>query len=186
MHLNKIFFVSTFACFLSNVLSFCHIQYLKADIIPEIFHLMPEYTIKVCYGHYEVNCGADVNINRTQEEPSLFWRSSNSNILYTLLMIDPDAPYPQNPTLQNYLHWIIVNIPGNNIKDGDLIADYVAPNPPRDSNRHRYIFVVYKQDCRLPAQKWSQGNENFNLDKYLQTQNLSPYPHAMNFFFVQK
>jgi hypothetical protein len=31
---------------------------------------------------------------------------------YTLLMVDPDAPSPDNPAMREWLHWIVTNIPG--------------------------------------------------------------------------
>jgi phosphatidylethanolamine-binding protein (PEBP) family uncharacterized protein len=31
---------------------------------------------------------------------------------YTLLMVDPDAPSPDNPAMREWLHWIVANIPG--------------------------------------------------------------------------
>jgi hypothetical protein len=32
---------------------------------------------------------------------------------YTLVMVDPDAPSPSNPTLRNILHWLVTDIPGS-------------------------------------------------------------------------
>lgn len=34
------------------------------------------------------------------------------NKLHTLIMVDPDAPSPDNPTMAQWLHWIVTNIPG--------------------------------------------------------------------------
>lgn len=31
---------------------------------------------------------------------------------YSLLMVDPDAPSPDDPKMREWLHWIVVNIPG--------------------------------------------------------------------------
>jgi phosphatidylethanolamine-binding protein (PEBP) family uncharacterized protein len=32
--------------------------------------------------------------------------------LTTLLMVDPDAPSPDNPVMAQWLHWLVANIPG--------------------------------------------------------------------------
>ena len=37
---------------------------------------------------------------------------SNSDEKYTLMMVDPDAPSPQRPTIRSFLHWLVTNIPG--------------------------------------------------------------------------
>lgn len=31
---------------------------------------------------------------------------------YTLIMVDPDAPSPDSPTMAQWIHWIVANIPG--------------------------------------------------------------------------
>ena len=38
---------------------------------------------------------------------------------YTLMMVDPDAPSRRNPTNREWLHWLVVNIPGGNVKMGE-------------------------------------------------------------------
>jgi phosphatidylethanolamine-binding protein (PEBP) family uncharacterized protein len=36
----------------------------------------------------------------------------DANKLFTLVMVDPDAPSPDHPTMAQWLHWIVANIPG--------------------------------------------------------------------------
>lgn len=37
---------------------------------------------------------------------------------YTLIMADPDAPSPENPTLRNIWHWGVTNAPNGRIMQG--------------------------------------------------------------------
>ena len=42
-----------------------------------------------------------------------------SNSYYSLIMTDPDAPTRYNATSRENHHWLVVNIPGNNIALGE-------------------------------------------------------------------
>lgn len=39
---------------------------------------------------------------------------------YTLLMVDPDAPSRKNHTMREFIHWMVVNIPGDNVTAGEV------------------------------------------------------------------
>ncbi|KAL5991020.1 Oligosaccharide translocation protein rft1 [Asimina triloba] len=39
-------------------------------------------------------------------------RHFQHNIVIDLVMVDPDAPSPSDPTLREYLHWLVTDIPG--------------------------------------------------------------------------
>ena len=69
--------------------------------------------------------------------------------LYTLVIYDVDAPYPEDPSSSPYLHYAVVNIPGDEIKDGDTIMPYTPPHPPKDSKEHRYIISLFIQKSRI-------------------------------------
>lgn len=45
--------------------------------------------------------------------------------LYSILMIDPDSPFHHKPELGAYLHWWVVNIPGNKFEHGIFIIFYL-------------------------------------------------------------
>lgn len=52
-------------------------------------------------------------------QPSVKWEA-DPNSFYTLLMTDPDAPSRANPEFREWHHWLVVNIPGNKISEGDV------------------------------------------------------------------
>lgn len=37
---------------------------------------------------------------------------------FSLVMTDPDAPSPSDPNFAEFLHWMVVNIPGSAATDG--------------------------------------------------------------------
>ena len=55
-------------------------------------------------------------------------------------MHDPDSVHG------DYCHWLIINIQGNNLNNGDTILPYKGPSPPPKTGVHRYIFELYKQN----------------------------------------
>lgn len=58
---------------------------------------------------------------------------------------DPDAPSPNNPSHREYLHWMVVNVPGDasNIAGGHQVVPYAPPTPPKGN--HRYVFSAFEQ-----------------------------------------
>lgn len=44
------------------------------------------------------------------------------------------------PTEREWLHWLVVNIPGNNTLKGDILATYIRPTPMVDTGKQIKIF----------------------------------------------
>ena len=68
--------------------------------------------------------------------------------LLTLLIVDPDAHYPSNPTEKYMLHNMVIN-------NDEIVWRYKSPNPPLDSPPHRYFILLYKQSSRIKLDKIS-------------------------------
>lgn len=97
-------------------------------------------------------------------EPIIEYRSPDKSYA-TLVVTDLDAPYPERPEKSPLLHWLVVNIRSPGISTGEILADYLGPNPPSDSSQHRYLFEVYQQDKRIDANPITERN-NFNIQKF--------------------
>ena len=52
-----------------------------------------------------------------------------------MFLSDPDAPSRAEPSKREILHWLIVNIPGNDIKQGEVHL-YISPT-------HLFIFNIF-------------------------------------------
>ena len=83
-----------------------------------------------------------------KSQPNVHW-DSEPDSFYTLLMVDPDAPTRQSPKFKEWMHWMVVNIPGNNVSQGEEKVGYVGAGPPKDTGLHRYVFMVFKQPHRM-------------------------------------
>ena len=103
-------------------------------------------------------------------------------------------------TDNNRLHWLVINIPGRKVDKGKVIATYAGPNPSEGSGFHKYVMLVMEQqqqnesliseENHLLDQYKSESScdqknrENFDLQKFRQTLNLSE-PVAVNYFTQQ-
>eukprot|EP00967_Tisochrysis_lutea_P055374 scaffold69567_cov19-Tisochrysis_lutea.AAC.2 len=52
-----------------------------------------------------------------------------------LVCFDPDAPNPVQPVNRSFLHWVRANIPGHNVREGDVLCEYMGPAPPAGMHR---------------------------------------------------
>ncbi|OAL37518.1 hypothetical protein AYO20_03025 [Fonsecaea nubica] len=131
-------------------------------------------------------------------ETSKFQSLSSYNGSYVLLMVDPDARYPQNPTSRFILHWLQTDMtPAPLADDGtsQLInstqprAPYRNPSPPTNSSAHRYILYTFFQHENFTFPPAFEGynatnRTNFNLTLFLDESNLGRTPAAAMYFFV--
>ena len=74
---------------------------------------------------------------------------------YTLLMIDTDIPSTKTtigtPDMP-FVHWLKINMPGDDVNNGETVFSYRGPQPPSPSqNYHHYYFLLYKQKTPLTA-----------------------------------
>ena len=87
--------------------------------------------------------------------------SDNYSDLYTLLLVDPDAPSRVNHSMREFIHWVVVNIPGNDVAMGTEVMSYLGPAPPYSSGLHRYVFCLYKQARKLSPLAVRESSEFF-------------------------
>lgn len=110
-----------------------------------------------------------------QYHPAVHWVPQTPSTLYTLMMVDflnetnPWGPYAQ--------HWMVINVPGNNTAEGEVVNPYLGPSP-FDPAFHKYTFVLYKQTngnitLNTTEREEIQKRINFDLKAFLEVQNLT-------------
>ncbi|XP_016993093.2 large ribosomal subunit protein mL38 [Drosophila takahashii] len=83
---------------------------------------------------------------------------------WTLVASNPDAHYTNGQA--ECLHWFIGNIPNGQVNEGQVLAEYLPPFPPRGVGYQRMVFVLYKQQERLDLSQYQLAKEDFsNLEK---------------------
>ncbi|KAJ4397597.1 hypothetical protein N0V93_001830 [Gnomoniopsis smithogilvyi] len=149
--------------------------------------------------------------NITQQQPQL---SVNANLYqsvadydgqYTIIMVDPDASTPEDPSRRFILHWMAPNVTqaqsiggirqlsppstaGTGVQD---FVSYRAPTPGTNSSAHRYIIYAFEQPATftIPSEYASlaggQNRSNFNLTTFMSAAGLAR-PAAAEFFYVNR
>merc|ERR1712228_750150 len=87
---------------------------------------------KISYGDRNISYDMELTPSQAHEEPKLSW-SNDANKFYTLFMTDPDAPGVEDHSFREFMHWVVTDIPGDDIKFGNVVVDYLGPAPPYDS-----------------------------------------------------
>ncbi|XP_066154052.1 uncharacterized protein [Euwallacea fornicatus] len=157
----------------------------RDNIFPDLVDRCPDKLAEVAFpSGGQVDLGKSLTPSQALQPPSIYWEADKRSF-YTLCMVDPDASRSEEPSQWN--HWMVGNIPGNKISQGQPLAEYLPPCPQQNSPPHRYTYMIYKQPSRLhfqepriPANSF-QNRIGFNLRNFTQKYQLGQ-PIAGNYF----
>ncbi|NXS57955.1 RM38 protein, partial [Brachypteracias leptosomus] len=107
---------------------------LRVEYSQEDEHLVPVY-----YGNI-------VTPSEASRPPAVSYEADKGS-LWTLLLTNPDGHLREADS--EYLHWLVTNIPGNDLQSGEEICHYLPPFPAMGTGYHRFIFLLFKQDCPI-------------------------------------
>lgn len=97
----------------------------------------PSKLLKITYEkNIEVKLGNKLQPRQVRVEPKYEW-DADSNSLYSLVFVDPDAPSPGNPFLSEMIHHMVINIKGHDVSTGKVLSSYKGGAPPMFTNFHR-------------------------------------------------
>lgn len=122
----------------------------ESGLIPDVIKKAPRNILFVEYDLGALAClGNLLSSVQTRTEPRFNW-TSVPKTLYTVVMVDPDAPMAFVPVLGEMLHYLSVNVPSaERFYEGDVVRPYAPPAPPLTSGNHRYLFLIYEQTERI-------------------------------------
>ncbi|CAH1250899.1 PEBP1 [Branchiostoma lanceolatum] len=123
-------------------------KFKEGGVIPDVLDNPPEGKAEVKFDDVRVSLGKTLTPTDTKNEPKVTWPAEDGQ-LYTLAMLDPDSPSRADPRYGQWKHWLVGNIPGNDVRRGDVISEYISPIPLVGTGLHRYVILVYKQTKRL-------------------------------------
>ncbi|CAG2116829.1 unnamed protein product [Medioppia subpectinata] len=158
----------------------------KHNVVPGVIDTVPKNIIKVHYpSGVDVNVGNELTPLSVKDEPTVQW-PTEKGVYYTLVMTDPDAG-----ARAEIKHWLVVNIPANDLSAGETLAEYRGSAPPAAGAPHRYIFLVYKQPSgRLNhsetplAPNSREGRGYFKVREFANKYNLGE-PYAGNLYLAK-
>ncbi|XP_032221598.1 protein D2 isoform X1 [Nematostella vectensis] len=145
--------------------------------------------LRVSFGGSEVNCGEVKNYESVTETPEISFPNAqeiDKSKLYTVMVIDPDAPSPIRHQYRSWLHYLKVNIPSDelaqrlDIQSGmDTIQSgmdtelksYRPPSPPSGSGLHRYKYYALEQTGKVRPSPISE-RRSFDAQEFAAKHNL--------------
>ena len=121
--------------------------------------------------------GEQIKLSSASTHPGVpTWDGMDTEGLYMMVMVDIDAPAKGRDKNTNYLHWLIVNMAGDDMARANLVHKYTPPTPrmlnynifqhvnhnaniytivcctlytAKGSGRHRYVTLAYKQGGKI-------------------------------------
>jgi len=175
-------------------------EFKSHKVVPDVISTWPD---KVCDLHFHSGIhstlGEEISTKMASGQPKIKLSTTDGKY-YCVLMVDPDAPNRKDHTYRNWLHFLVVNIPGGKNDHLSLssnhahrIAEYQGPAPPKDSGLHRYVVLVYEQPkgilelTNIDDIK-DDNRKNFDIDTWMVStfgKDSLPKLYAGNFFQAQ-
>nr|ANS56343.1 FT-like protein [Podocarpus macrophyllus] len=144
----------------------------------------PSINLTVTYTSRQVTNGCELKPSAVAIPPRVDIGGEDFRTFYTLVMTDPDAPSPSDPTLREYLHWIVTDVPATTSASfGRELVGYEAPRPT--IGIHRYVMVAFKQAARQTVAVHAASRHNFNTRTFAHHNQLG-LPVAAVYFNAQK
>ncbi|KAJ1072038.1 hypothetical protein K5549_013905 [Capra hircus] len=109
---------------------------------------VPRVPLHVAYATGEdhlvpVYYGNEVTPAEAAQPPEVTYEADEGS-MWTLLLTNLDGHLLEADA--EYVHWLVTNIPGDRVAEGQETCPYLPPFPARGSGFHRFAFVLFKQD----------------------------------------
>lgn len=111
------------------------------DVLPGSFHASVPLTVTFTNG-VVARDGNMLSPKQVRRPPVVAFKPTLSK-LYALVMVDPDAPSRAEPIYREFVHWVVLNIPGSDVAAGEQVATYFGAAPPCNSGPHRYYIFLF-------------------------------------------
>lgn len=140
-------------------------------------------------GDISADRGVELTPTQVKDKPVVEWEA-DADSFYTLLIINPDIPSRADPYQRELNHWLVGNIPGNQMDNAEILRDYIGSGARKDTGLHRYLILLFKQPGKLEFDEQRHtdleaiGRENFNTRKFVEKYNLGR-PLAGNIFLAE-
>lgn len=157
---------------------------LDKKVVPDVISSAPKQKLMVFFeSGASAEGGNKLTATQVKTQPLVQWKAK-PKLFYTVCMCDPDAED------REWQHWLVGNVPGNNVCLGETLSEYIAPLPEKDTGPHRYVILVYKQDKEVEFKEQIlddctvEGRLDFSIQKFAEKYKLGD-PVAGNFYEVE-
>lgn len=155
-----------------------------AEIVPQILPQAPQQKLNVMFNGVQISPGQEVPVHHLKNAPRVTLNVDPEST-FSIVMIDPDNLSRKNPSVAEWLHWLVVNIPASNILEGinggQHQQPYGSPAPQPRSGDHRYVIVLFEHQGRRLQVPKLQTRAKFSLKQFMEKHQLGA-PLAGNYF----
>ncbi|KFA53801.1 hypothetical protein S40293_01732 [Stachybotrys chartarum IBT 40293] len=144
-------------------------------LIPKDFQ--PTTTLKVDFGGKAVELGNLLRVSEVKTAPSvsfaaevkpalitsltarvdIFQPNASPSASYLLLLVDPDAPTPDDPKFAFWRHWVLPGL--QPLSSDNAVAQ--TKHALTESAPHRYLLLLFREPPSLDLAKEDVGGEEF-------------------------
>ncbi|KAG9239822.1 phosphatidylethanolamine-binding protein [Calycina marina] len=134
-------------------------------LVPEGWKPLTE--LKISYGGKDVRLGNYLKTRETSEKPVVeFTLAGDEGDTYTLMLLDPDAPTPEDPKFAFWRHWVLAGLqsaPSPAKETKPALTAYLGPGAKDHvATPHRYIFLLFKEPAAFAkVENKDVGGEEF-------------------------
>jgi len=149
-------------------------------IAKDVLDVTPSKALNICYDNkLTLETNAVYTPTQVQNAPKVSYEAKDDEY-YTLIMTDPDAPTRSDPKFGEWRHYLVTNIPGNKVEQGEVLSPFIGSGPPPKTGLHRYIYILcqqpskihFKGELRCPVS--GDSRNNWKAADFIKKWNLNP------------
>lgn len=128
---------------------------LWSEVVPAKLSSAPAEVASLRWPGFSVSLNMTMITGQMKDRPTLSWSADRSS-LYTVMIVDEGVASLNG---MQYIHWIMTNIPGNDILSGTEVIRYIEPfSASPDDPEHPMLVLVYKQtDGKVEFEETQRG-----------------------------
>jgi phosphatidylethanolamine-binding protein (PEBP) family uncharacterized protein len=158
-----------------------------AELIPSVLPEGPKEQLNVGFEGINVQPGQEIPVRNLKNAPRVTLKVDPEST-FTLIMIDPDNLSRKNPSVAEWLHWLVTNIPASNINEGinggQHQQPYGSPAPQPRTGEHRYLIVLFEHQGRRVSVPKYNSRAKFSLKQFIEKHKLGA-PLAANYWITK-
>ncbi|KJH50071.1 phosphatidylethanolamine-binding protein [Dictyocaulus viviparus] len=114
----------------------------KAELTPSVIQNAPQQKLHLVWDGIQVEPGMTMSTRNLKNAPRFTLPGADPESTFTLVMIDPDNLSRKNPSVAEWLHWLVCNIPASNVIEGINGEDNSADDTPSRGEYFQWILIV--------------------------------------------
>ncbi|XP_058797990.1 protein D1-like [Phymastichus coffea] len=147
-------------------------DFTQSEVVPDGISQSPNELLTVKYNDKSIQFNEEWTPTNIKNQPKVEWNADPSSY-YAIIMTDLDAPKRSRPAYREMLHWLVTNIPGNDISQAYTIAEYVPSGPQIHTGKHRILYTLYKQPGKLDFDEPKSHNRSLIMRLRFSQKNFS-------------